>query len=71
MIHSGLLDWLDISTFYFYEPLLFEKTQNGLWYISNGLKKKLYIEKNRFFSADYVKINELYVVNTWRHTQSE
>ena len=41
------------------------------WYISNGLQKKLFIEKNRFFSVDYVKINELHVVHIWRHMQSE
>ena len=38
---------------------------------SNGLQKKLFIEKNWFFSVDYVKINELHVVHTWRHMQSE
>ena len=35
------------------------------------LQKKLFIEKNRFFSADYVKMNELNVVHTWRYMQSE
>ena len=43
-------------------------------YASNkrhGLQKMLIIEKNRFFSVDYVKINELHVVHTWRHMQSE
>ena len=38
---------------------------------SNGLQKNFFIEKNRFFSVDYVKINELHVVHTWRHMQSE
>ena len=38
---------------------------------SNGLQKKLFIEKNDFFSVDYVKLNELLVVHTWRHMQSE
>ena len=27
-------------------------------------KKKLFIEKTRFFSVDYVKINELDIVHT-------
>ena len=31
---------------------------------SNGLQKNFFIEKNRFFSVDYVKINELHVVHT-------
>ena len=35
------------------------------------LQKKLFIEKNSYFSVDYVKINELHVVHTWRHMQSE
>ena len=82
MIHSGLLYRLDISTFYFHEPVLFllfqvlcinglqKKLKMVLWYISNGLQKNLFIEK-RFFSVDYVKINELRVVHTWRHMQSE
>ena len=34
-------------------------------------RKKLFMEKTRFFSADYVKINGLHVVHTWRHIQSE
>ena len=29
------------------------------------------IEKNRSFSGDYVKINELNVVHTWRYMPSE
>ena len=37
----------------------------------NVLQKKLFIEKNRFLSGDYVKINELHVVHTWHHMQSE
>ena len=32
---------------------------------SNGLQKKLFIE------VDYVKLNELHVVHTWRHMPSE
>ena len=43
----------------------------SIWYISNGLQKKLFIEKNRYFSLDYVKINELHVLHTRRHMQSE
>ena len=43
-----------------------------VWFkCENGLQKKLFIEKNRFFSGDYLKINELHVVHTWRHMQSE
>ena len=43
-----------------------------VWFkCENGLQKKLFIEKNRIFSADYVKINELHFVHTWRHMQSE
>ena len=43
-----------------------------VWFkCENGLQKKLFIEKNRFFSGDYLKINELHVVHTWRHVQSE
>ena len=43
-----------------------------VWFkCDNGLQKKLFIEKNRIFSVDYVKINELHVVHTWRHMQSE
>ena len=38
---------------------------------SNGLQKKLFIEKKKFFFVDYVKLNELHVVQTWRHMQSE
>ena len=30
----------------------------------HGLQKKLFIEKNRLFSVEYVKINELHVVHT-------
>ena len=30
----------------------------SVWYISNGIQKKVSIEKSRFFSVDYVKINE-------------
>ena len=37
----------------------------------HGLQKKLFIEKTRFFSVDYVKINELDIVHTWGHMQSE
>ena len=42
-------------------PLFFSNKRHGLQ------KKTLY----RFFSVDYVKINELHVVHTWRHMQSE
>ena len=42
-----------------------------MWYISNGLQERLFIEKDRFCSADYVKINELHAVHIWRHMQSE
>ena len=38
---------------------------------SHGLEKKLFIEENSSFSVDYVKINELHVVHTWRHMQSD
>ena len=34
----------------------------------HGLQKKLLIEKNRFFSVDYIKIIELH---KWRHMQPE
>ena len=30
-----------------------------MWYISNGLQKKIFIEKNRFFSVDYVNIKRI------------
>ena len=30
----------------------------------HGLQKKRFIEKNRLFSVEYVKINELHVVHT-------
>ena len=43
----------------------------SIWYISYGLQKKLFIEKNNFFSVDSVKISELHVAHTWRHMQSE
>ena len=42
-------------------PLFFSNKRHGLQ------KKTIY----RFFSVDYVKINELHVVHTWRHMQSE
>ena len=60
MIHSGLFYRLDISTFYFYEPLFFEKTQNGLYGTFQWSTEKT--QKN--FSVDYVIINELHVVHT-------
>ena len=39
----------------------------SIWYISNGLQKKLFIEKNWFVCADYVKINELHDVHMTYH----
>ena len=33
-------------------------------YYKWSTEKKLFIEKNRFFSVDSAKINELHVVNT-------
>ena len=38
-----------------------------MWYNSNGLQKKLFIAKNRFFSVDYVKINKLHAVHMAPH----
>ena len=35
-----------------------------MWYVSNGIQNKLFIEKNRFFSAGYAKINEFHIVHT-------
>ena len=58
--------------FKYYTVMFYGKNRKwSIWYIPNGLQKKLFIEKNRFFSVDYVKINELHVVHTWRHMQSE
>ena len=34
-------------------------------------RKKLFIERNSFFSVKYVKIIELHVVSTWRYMNSE
>ena len=33
----------------------------------DGLQKKLFVEKESFFSVDYVKIAELHVLHTRRH----
>ena len=37
----------------------------------NGLRKNSLWKKIDIFSVDYVKINELHVVHTWHHMQSE
>ena len=48
--------------FKYYTVMLSRKNWKwSTWYISNGLQKKLFIEKNRFFSVDYVKISELHL----------
>ena len=39
-------------------------------HFKRSTEKVLYRKKN-FFSVDYVKINELHVVQTWRHMQYE
>ena len=58
--------------FKYYTVMVYKKNWKwSVWYISNGLQKKLFVEKKRFFSVDYVKINEINVVKTWRHIQSE
>ena len=55
--------------FKYYTVMVYRKNWKwSIWYISNGLQKKLFIEKNRFFSVGYVKIN---VVHTWLHMQCE
>ena len=66
--------WLVLSTGYFYILFLWaivfwKNSKWSTWYISNGLQKKLYIEKKKI-SVDYVIINELQVVHTWRHTHN-
>ena len=58
--------------FKYYTVMVYRKNWKwSIWYIPNGLQKKLFLEKNRLFSVDYVKINELHVAHTWRHIQSE